>query len=625
MPESVYRWWWELDGDDLAREVESIASGLRTEQRARTTRYLRNLKLFECLDIASADAAGYYRADVRESDEDPLGLLRSAVQTAAAEIYAKQKPKPQFLTSGADWATRRRAKKLDKICEGVLHQRQGRWADVWSLMHDAGIEAETQGVAPVLVLADDDAGKIEHEIVPVHELYVDPHEGREPRSLFRVSPIAQESAMRLFCAGSSEDEKMRRAAIIAAQEFDPIAGRSEYTPRASKRVRCTTAWHIGTGDKPGKCAVSINGVLMSEEDWTAPAFPFVFLRWENNRLGFWGTGLVDEGARLAHDAGDLDMRLLRRARICGGRRIFVREDSVVNKEALEENDAEVVIEYTGEAPPAESLVPPFTDSEFQFAQAKIRQFWDAVGVSQVSAAARREPGVESAVAMRTLNDTKSGRQLPRAQAYERAFVELAYQHIYRMREMSDRGVKFEARWAGKNAIKSVKWSEADPGDDANFSVVVAPASALPNDPAGRLSMAGELFASKLIDATTYKQLLGWPDLEQELNQESAEFEYIDDLIERYLDARESDWSAGDYESPEGAIVDKPRALLRFTSALFQAKRDRAPEFNTSLLRRYIQELGEQISASTQAQQPQGPPPGTQVAPPAGPMPAEAQR
>lgn len=623
--------WHELEGTECAKQVEDIAEALRRDQTVRASRYLRNLKLFECLDIGTANAAGYYTARMRSSDDDPLGLLRSAIQTCAAEVFAKQKPKPQFQTSGADWRTRRKAKKLDKICEGVLHQRQGRWLDVWEFVFDAGVECLVQGTAAIYVLGDSGNRKIEHELVPVHELFVDPQEGRDPLNLFRVSPISQEKAIRLFCnePRDTKGNAARRMAIMRAGEYDDVGGKSESTPRASKRVKMITAWRLPLdADTPGKVCVTIGGEMMAEEDWTAPAFPFVFLHWEPNRLGFWASGLIDEGARLAEDAGDLDIRLLRRARICGGRRIYVQVDSVVNKEAFEENDAEVVIEHNG-TPPQESLVPPFTDSEFQFARQRVQAFWDAVGVSQVSAAARREPGVESAVAMRTLNDTKAGRQLPRAKMFEKVFVDLALQYIYRMRELAKNGVSALIRWPGKNVLKEIKWSEADPGSDANFSVTVAPASALPNDPAGRLSMAGELYASQLIDAQTYKQLLGWPDLDQELESESAEFEYIEELIEKYLDADEKKWTAGDYESPEGAIMDKQRALMRFTSALFTAKREKAPEFNLQLLRRYIKELGAQISAAQTAAAGVGgapqPPPGTQAAPPSGPMPAQAQR
>ena len=124
-------------------------------------------------------------------------------------------------------------------------------------------------------------------------------------------------------------------------------------------------------------------------------------------------------------------------------------------------------------------------------------------------------------------------------------------------------------------------------------------------------MAGELYSQKLINPQTYKTLLGWPDLEQELRNETAEYEYVEMLIDKYLDAEEGDdWDAGEYESPDGAILDKPRALMRFSSAYFQAKRDKAPPFNVDLLKRYIQELDALIQAAAQAQaalaQPQAP-------------------
>lgn len=602
--------WSDKKGRDLAAEVENIADGLRRDQAIRTTRYLRNLRLFESLDISTADARGYYRADTIASTDDPLGLLRSAVQTCGAEVFAKQKPKPQFQTSGADWRTRRKAKKLDKICEGVLHQRQGRWLDTWELVYDAGIECMIQGTAPIYVFFDEDEGLIRRELVPVNELFVDPCEGRDPLNLFRVSPIDEDKAIARFASGDSEGDAKRRAAIQGAQEYNadsPIGGDSGGAPRATRALKMVSAWRLPKGPgKPGKAVIVIGGEIMAEEDWTAKMFPFVFAHWEPHRKGFWASGLIDEGFKSAEDAGDYHERLYSRAVVCGGKRTYAFVDTIANKEAFERNDEDVLIEVDKSAPglPQETVTPPFTDSEFQFSRALIQMFFDRVGVSQVSAAARREPGVESAVAMRTLNDTKSGRQLPRAKMYEKLFVDLALQDVARFREQAERneGKEFTVRWPGKNILNEVKWSDADPEEDANFSVTVAPASALPNDPAGRLSMVGEMFQSKLIDAQTYKQLLGWPDLEQELDSESAEYEYIDQLIDRYLDAEEEGWTAGDYESPEGAILDKPRALMRFTAAMFQAKRDRAPDFNVSLLRRYIGELSNLISAAVTAQQ-----------------------
>src|SRR5688572_32070749 len=57
---------------------------------------------------------------------------------------------------------------------------------------------------------------------------------------------------------------------------------------------------------------------------------------------------------------------------------------------------------------------PFSPVEMQMLEYAVANFWDSIGISQVSAAARREKGIESGVAMMTLNDTKAGRQLVKA-------------------------------------------------------------------------------------------------------------------------------------------------------------------------------------------------------------------
>ena len=120
--------WHELKGREMANEVADIANDLYQKQSQRRSRYLRNQQLYERVALSSYGAAGYYTADhLGGVDGDKLGLIRSAVQTGHAEIYAKQKPKPQFQTSGAEWKLCRKAQKLDKVCEGTLAQAS-RWS-----------------------------------------------------------------------------------------------------------------------------------------------------------------------------------------------------------------------------------------------------------------------------------------------------------------------------------------------------------------------------------------------------------------------------------------------------------------------------------------------------------------
>lgn len=631
---------WHLLRDkpkEMAAAVQNIADQLYQDQSSRRTRYSRNQRLFEGLALSSYGAEAYAHLSDGGAylDDDPRRFIRSAVQTARAEIYSKQKPKGQAQTSGADWKTRRKAQKLDKLHEGAINQRQPGYPNVWALMWDAGAEAAIQGVGPVKVENDFDAMQMVHTQVPVCELYHDPAEGRRPYTLVQISPIDTDEAIAKFCHDPKDlaGNIRRRLAIERAKPFDTSTNGSTAKHAATRPVRYVEIWRLPMGGEPGCHAIVIGGELMRPaEDWTAPAFPFVYVVWERHRGSPWGMGIAQEGERGAIDANDLYERLLDRQRNAAGKRTFYVPGSL-DVEQLKGNDAETLIAVTAGVPmPQESAVPPFGGGEVQFAELAVRNYWDSIGVSSVSAAARREPGIDSGAAQRTLNDTKAGRQLDKAQNFEQAFVDLAYQHVYRARELAAVDPSAVLRWPGGRVLREVAIADCLV-DDKDFAFTIAPASNLPKDPAGRQALVGELYASQIISQETYRQLLQWPDLEKELDVSSIETEYIDSLIDKYLDADAETWTAGDYESPEGFLLDKNAALLRISAAYFQAKIDKAPAFNTDLLRRYAQELDILIAraAATQAAAAGPPPvggatglPGAPMAPvPAGPPPGPA--
>jgi hypothetical protein len=584
--------WHERRRKEMGPEVSRMVDGFLKDQAGRRTQYIRNLELFEGRTMGGYSAHSYAGEYKRDTTNDRLRLIRSAVASAVSSIYAPQKPKPQFQTLGATWATRRKAYRLDRICEGVLNQRQDRFINVWAFMADAGVECAIQGDANIKVVADREQKRIVHELVPSPDLFHDPVEGRRPKSLFQRAPIGMEQALELF----PKAEK----AIKGAQPYEWHGRAVASQPRAQRVIEIRYAWRLpDSTEKPGMWCAVIGDEVCDDGDWSAPSFPFVKLQWEPHRDGPWASGIAEEGGYLAENAGDLDKRLHHREIVAAGKKIYYHEGTL-KPDDLALNDALVAVAIEpGATFPQESLTPPFSPMELEYLQEKVRNFWDAIGISQVSAAARREQGVSSGVAMMTLNDTKAGRQLLKSQRYEQAFVDLAHQYVWRLRELAEEDPDFAVRWPGKSLLREVKWKDADVEDDDSFTVTVAPASALPHDPAGRQEMVQTMLGSGLISQETAKTLIGWPDLDSELNVENAEAEYIDSLIERYLDADAEDWSDGDYDAPEGFIMNKVGALRRFSSAWFRAKIDQralpkdeqaVAEFNIALLVRYIREL-----------------------------------
>ncbi len=626
--------WHTLPYKEQANAIATLIGGYKTSQAGRRDSYVANLASFEKRAFIGYGAHAYYETKGTRYTHERLGLVRSAVQSAVANIYAPQKPKPQFQTLGADWETRRKAQRLDKVCEGILNQRQGRWLNVWTLMIDAGCEAALQGVACILVAADRAKMRITHDLIPLPDLFCDPAQGRNPTDLFCRRPIGVDEAIGLYNLKGADAD-----AVANAPSYQWYGASNVVRARAARCVELQTAWHLPNGpEQPGVWAAGAGGVTVDGGDWTAPAFPFVFLHWEPWRDGFWGSGLGDEGRDMAEDLDDLDMRLYAREVIASGSKIYFQEGSV-NPDDLMVNEAVVGVPYmNGTPPPTQTVMTPFAPMELDYLKYKVSNFWDSIGISQVSAAARREQGVQSGVAIRTLNDTKAGRQLPKAQRYEQAFPDLADQYIWRLRELLEEDPKYLVTWPGKAVLRQMKASDCDIADNS-FAITVAPASALPHDPAGRQEMIQELYAGGLISQETAKQLMGWPDLDSELEVENAETEYIDMLIERYLDADRKKWSMGDYQAPEGFLLNKVGAVRRFASAYFRARIDQASlstakekakaEFCIGLIVRYIKDLDalmnkpppEYANAAKgiAPAPPIGMPPGPPGAPPMGPV------
>lgn len=627
--------WHRCKPAEMGHEVKNIVESFKTDQSGRRTRYQRNQEMYERRALGGSTAHGYYDgAAGTEFERDRLGLCRSAIGTAVSNIYAPQKPKGQFQTTGATWAARRKARRMDRMHEGILNQRQGRWVNMWAFMIDAAAECCVQGVAPIKVTSDLANERINHKLIPHPDIWFDPAEGRDPRNMFQREPMSEELAMRLWGEGKGAEAK--RHAIRGASPYEWYAGAAASKQRHGKIIELVYAYRLpDSSDEPGKWCAVINGEVMDHGDWDAPAFPFVFLGWEPHREGPWYSGIVDEGYTQAVWCSEMHMRLGQRRIVNAGKKIYYQEDSV-KPDDLALNDATVAVPYSGTQPPVESDTAPFHPAEAQALQDDIKAFWDMIGVSQVSAAARREQGVESGVAMMTLNDTKAGRQLVKAQRFEQAFVDLAHQHVWRVRELQQANPGYALRLkAGKNLIVEIKGKDLDI-EDSDFSVSCQPSSALPQDPAGRQQMVSELYQQGMISQETAKSLIGWPDLDSELHVETSAFEYVDALIDRYLDAEAKDWEASMYQAPEGYLPNKPAALLRFASALYKARTDQLSlppkesakaEFNMGLLIRWIKECDALINPPAPplapgAAGPGGPPmPGGPLPPGALPPPA----
>ena len=618
------RWWQHDEPEQIAGEVWAVARALEKDQKSRTLGQLDFLNLYEGRKLSELNAGAYQTQ--AEFLDLVLPLCRSLCESVQADIAGRQKPKPEFMTSGADWQTRRRAKQLDKFVLAMLSQPQGQYVDVWELMGDAFLDACVWGLGAVKVYADQVEQKVAVERHFYHELFVDPQEARygDPQNLFHVYTMDREKAKATFNAKREEDggtaeQHARYVALENATATDSEVYGT--TRRVAHQIVIVEAWRLPLSPtEPGMHVFCHENTLLHAEDWEQDTFGFVFMKWAPHRMGWGAAGLIEETQSTQEELNEVAARLQEAYRLRSSRRTYYRPGSV-DEDDMQSNETEVMVPVQdGQDYPKSDAIPPVSNAELEYPNTLIAWGYQFSGVSQMSATSQKQPGVDSGVAMRTLRDMGTARFAVKAKMFENSFVALGKEFA----RCAARIPNYSVRLPGKNAFEELKASAALL-EENQYEVRVAPASNLPNDPAGRLAMVQEMYTSGVIKIDTFRRLLDWTDLDKELSRDSAEFEFIEDLLDRYRDATPEEATAKDFfEMPEGFIFGKEAAMTQIGAAYFEAKRQGAPEENLDLLRRYITELEAQILKAQQAQAAlQNPQPQASGAPAASPPPAAA--
>lgn len=571
-------YWYQ--SDDPGKEAWNSALAIKQDQEYRIRKGEEFIALYEGREFGL------------DEEELRYNLSRAACDTIHAEISGRQKPVPKFQTSGADWKTKRKAKQLEKFMLAYLAQRQGQYLNAHELMEDVFLDCSVTGTGVAKVFADTYKKRVVIERHFDGELFTDPVEARygNPKSLFHVFMMDKAQALAEFVPDDSEESKKIRFAIEGSRKYN--SRDTDKLGKQNDRVACqievVEAWRVSCGNEPGLHVFAINGETVFSEEYTKEFFPFVFVTWERERRGFWGIGLVEQGAPIQKELNDNAAKLQERFRLCGNKRTFYEQGSL-DEDFLKENEAETLIPVKpGAQLPKESTPSPIADAENMWLESQYAKYFSITGVSEMRASARKDPGVTAGVAIRTLNDMQTARFSLKAKAYENSFVSLTHLVLDAMADLHAAGIKVAT---GKNSDE-IKWSEVNLPDDA-YDITIAPTSSLPNEPAGRMQMISELYEMQLIGQETFKQLLGWPDLEKEMNYQTSQARYLEKVLDRILDGEPA-------EAFDTHIVDKNRALIVATQSYFEALYDDAPEDVLGQMRLFIQQINYSIQTMNQA-------------------------
>ena len=602
--------WWQVPDEELAQAVTDVGDSLKMQGEDRLQAMIRFARLYENCEIDSLSGRDYSAALVRQmltgSSLMSLNVGATCLDTITAKV-TKNRPRPTFLTNGAGpgaWDMQIKARNLDKWCRGFFYQTK-----VYQKARQVFVDGCEFGTGFMQVY--DCGGKLDCERVKPDEIFVDDLDGQngEPRQLLRRKFVAREVLTSLFPEHAD--------AIAEAGKRERIESEVNASPEVVENtLEVWEAWHLPSGEKSkdGKHVIAIDGCVLFSEEWKISKFPFVVHRFKRRTTGFWGKGVIETvqpiQVALNRTIRSIDMQIRRK----GKGRTFVQVGSKVNPSSLTNADGGDIVYYVGQ-PPVVDNQNTISPEEFAYVDRLYQKAFQEVGISELSASAKKPSGLDAAVALREYNDIESERFAPQHQEWEQFFMDFAELSIDLITEQY--GWKgYKVLVPGRRDLMEVDWASVNLTRDA-YIMQMFPTSSLPQTPAARYQKVKEMMGDGFIDKAVAQRLLEFPDIEAESNLGNAMLDDVDATISHILDD----------ETPEIRPLEQyqnlDKIIERANAAYLYARNRNCPENRLSLLRQLIDmATAQKVKLTTPAAPPMGagtPPPmpgaGPSMAPP----------
>lgn len=620
--------WFKKGKDDRGRAVVSLLDDLREEQRHRYEQNRRRLSAYYARKITALDSRAYNGPSI---DDRPstYQIAMSVVDGANAKIFAKQRPKAEFMSKGGSYSQRIRCRKLTKAAAAPMYQEHGQFATGWDFCEMIGLDSQVFefGVAKVVASESDERVCFERHFS--HQILVDPIEAKygTPKSLGHVYPYDRFQLLERF--------PQHRDAIMTASNYEDEDGESGDTfgARGRDQVMVYEMWRLPfSADKPGVHVIALNSgservTTLVDEPYHWDNFPFVFLRWKKNFIGIGGTPQIDQIILPQDDANETYKALKENVKLHGGPFIDTEVNAYQNMSELQSNEGWKILQRTAGKPPANISVPAaFHPSQMTWAEMCKGLCYELAGVNEMMNMGKKEAGLNSGEAVRSVNDLQSERFLPQSRAYENFVVQLADRTVQACKDLDallkKKGSSLAMVFPDDGFLDEIDWADVDMERDM-YQITVQAKSSFPDTPAGRIETLFEMYRNGAISDVAYNELTldgTPPDLEAMESRWDAQSGYMNRLVARFQEAEEENPPTITMPDP---MLNLPLAIVRMQQGYLETLEmdvDGEAEFNQQLFRTWIEMADKQLQKASEARQqqaqPAGPAPGADVAQPA---------
>lgn len=585
----ISSWWKATSAQERLNGFIGSASYLKDKQQYRYRQASLYARLYSNMPLFGFVGSNLNKMSINSqlpNDRSTANVILSCVDTLNSRL-TQSRPKPVFLTDGADYKQRNLAKQLNTFINGEFYQTKA-----YELGETILRDAEVFGTGCVKIYEDDDNRvKLERKILT--EVFFDENDALygDPRQLYEFSLIERSVLAELFPSKKKE--------IMAAMQSYPTHDGGD--PTVSDQVMVVEGWHLKSGKKAkdGMHIIACSECELLKEDYDKDKFPYVFLHYSKRLLGAWGQGIPEQLMGTQSNINKLMITIDESINIIGVPKVFVEEGSKVVNSHLDSRIG-TIVKFRGTKPIYET--PPCVAPELYERLDKLIQYaYQQVGVSSLSAAAQKPAGLNSGEAIRNYDDLQSDRFASLSKKYEQFYTDIAYQVIDLAKDIAKREGSYQTVYPNKNGTKKIDLPSVELLKD-DFVIQCFTTSSLPRDPAGRLQKVTEMLQSGMIDIREGRRLLDFPDLDQDEKLANAAEERIFQQLDKIVED-------GEYTPPD-TFTDLQLALKLTTSYYNLYMQCKLEDEKAQMLRDYFIQVGTLIAA---AQPP--PPPMAAGAPP----------
>lgn len=598
MPDIINHRWW--DAKDPAADLAASCDDIANREKWRTQELLRSWRLYSGRKWANLRQIGRTNHTAFDTTNDRVryNVVSSIVETIVAKL-SKNRPAPSFVTNGADWKTRRLTNKLNKFGKGVLHA-----SGVYDQLDEVLKEWAVCGTTALKFCAD--GKKIKAERAFLWELFVPSWEAERgsPRTLMQRTQIDRHALMERFGEGAGREKRLAAIRMCGPMTtLDPTVGKPD---DGSDLVTVYEGWRLGADGSPGRHVICVSQGVLLDEEWARPGFPFAFAKYSKLPGSFWGVGVAHRQAGKQFEINSLLQKIQQNTHMLANPTTFIEANSGIPEAHITNDIGAIVKMAPGTAPPTRLVLPIMPAEVYAQVESYKRDAYEEEGVSQLSASARKPAGLDSLPSLREFSDIESERFLPQGHEVERFIIEC----VDRCIELAETIPGYEVDTMDRRANERMRWNDIKVARDA-FVLQCFPVSSLPQNPAARRQTVQEYAQAKWITVDKAKELLDFPDLEENESIEGASMAFLRKQVERILD--------GEPGSPPDPRMNLSTALPWVLGVYLRERANGCPEDVLQGLRSYLAQMEAFASAAQRASapqpQPMAPQGGGEVPPP----------